>query len=138
MTTSEDIANGVVAIFNAMEERLVEVDAVNPPEVPQIDVETARKSIQVYPFEEADEFNDGDSSTRRLTVAVLVHTPVSSAFKRADGIAWVGQLRQALEGAEIGDYLWQENETVSLWDFDALKDKRQFQSLFRATFYDIN
>jgi hypothetical protein len=137
--TSDQLADLVVAELNAIDDPPIAFQAVNPPEVPDPQAERNNFQVFVLPFDESESpinlSNDTCREERR--VSIFVHGPIGSVT-RAKAIEFCEVLRSSLKGTRLGDYLWDGNETVSLFDADALKNKNQFLSLFRATYYTFD
>ena len=137
MTSADDIADGVVAMLNALETSIA-FQAVNPPNVPEIDREVNDATVQVYPFEETEEPTDrGDMVKATRVVSVIVQAPLKTDRARKDCIAWLNELKAAFTEQTISGYRWGGNTTDSLYDFDAMAQKRQFLSVFKATFFSF-
>jgi hypothetical protein len=134
--TSDLRADYLVTEFNAIADPAIAFTATNPPEVVDVESERADWAVFVQPFAESEEPQDrGDMSREELQVNVIVHGPLSATLTRAVALTFMKSLRDALRETEFEGYRWDGNETVSLFDFDALKTKKQFLSLFRATYF---
>lgn len=139
MITSEEIADGVVAVLNAIEEKLIAFEANNPPVVPDYEKERAPGfRVHVVPFAEDDEALDhSDAANETLKVNVILQGPITQQLTRKLYLQAQKQMRIALREVDVADYAWQGNETASLFDADALRDRDEFLSVFRPTYYGI-
>lgn len=135
--TSDALADLIVGQLNGLADKPIEYQAVNPPEVATVDAELTDYTVFVIPFSEAEEPTNLANETCRedRVVSVVVNGPIAGPITRATALALVEFLRNGLKGTELGGYLWDGNETVSLFDNEAVKTKNQFLSLFRATYY---
>ncbi len=137
--TSDEIADGIVAIFNEIDEPVINFAAENPPETADVETERGEYLVYAIPYDESETPQDqADMCERLRTVSVAVTGPIDETHTRKLAMQLVEQLRLSLQETEIGRYHWDGNETVGLWDSEALKTKRQFLSLFRATYRDFN
>lgn len=137
MISADDIADGVVTLLNGIT-TAIQFTAVNPPTVPEIDREIEDATVQVYPFEETEAPGDrADMLRAERVVAVIVQAPLKTDRTRAHCIAWLNEIKDAFRELEISGYRWDGNTTDSLYDFDALKTKQQFLSVFKAKFYSF-
>lgn len=152
MFTSDDLADSIVATYNSEPDVddpwLIEFEAVNPPEIAEIEAEIDGWVVYVVPYAEGEESQDrGDMCREDLQCDVYVHGPVGDQITRAVGIGFVRQLRHRLRQTKytktndddsIAEFIWEKNETVNgIYDQDVLKNKRRFLSMFRTSYYDF-
>lgn len=136
--TSDDLADLLVTHLNGLADKPITYQAVKPEEVAEADKERSDWGVFIVPYSEAEEaFDRGDTCREELVCSVVINGPVRGSVTREKGCELSRFLRFSLRETELGGYRWQENETVSLYDSDALKTKGQFLSLFRATYYDF-
>jgi hypothetical protein len=137
--TSDELADDLVAHFNALDDKPIEFQAVNPPE--EIDCEAERDDwrVFVWPFAEREQSLDrGDMCREELDVDVFVHGPTKTQIGKDKGMELVRFLRESLRETTFGGFRWDKNETVSgVFDAGVLRLKKQFLSTFRATFYNF-
>lgn len=137
--TADEIADAMVATFQAIDEPLIGAAVENPPETTDVEAELGGWFVYVIPYDETEAPQDNADMCERLRiVSVAINGPIDATTNRKLAGRFVEQLRASLEESEFGRYQWDGNETIVLWDFEALKDKRQFLSLFRATYRDFN
>ena len=136
MTSADDIADGVVAILNALTTD-IKFTAVNPPIVPEVDRSVDDATVHVTPYEESEESQTSTDDMMKIvrTVNVLLQCPLTD-YTRAQCLAWLNQIKEGFRGARIGRFIWDKNDEQALLVSVALKEKLQFIAQFRATFYD--
>ncbi len=133
--TSNDLADYIVAHLNLLDDPLIEFQAINPETVAEASVEVHNFQVFVMPFEESEESIDrADTCREERVVSIVVNGPIGQVTK-AIALQFAEQLRLSLRETEFEGYRWQGNETVSIYDADALKSKNQFLHLFRATYF---
>lgn len=133
--TSNDLADYLVAHLNLLDDPLIEFQAVNPETVAEASAEVHNFQVFVMPFEESEESIDrADTCREERIVSVVVNGPIGQVTKSL-ALQFAEQLRLSLRETEFEGYRWQGNETVSIYDADALKTKNQFLHLFRATYF---
>lgn len=134
--TADDLADLVVVELNAIANPPIKFTAVKPDDFGTIDKETSSFTVFVIPFSESEEaFDRGDACREELVVSVVVNGPVKAPLTRAEASEFVRLLRSTLRETILDEVRWSSNETVSLYDFEAMKTKKQFLSLFQATYY---
>ena len=134
--TSDALADLVVATLNALVSPPLNFQAINPPEMATADAERSNFAVFAIPFSETESsFDRGNTCREDRVVSVVVNGPLDMNVTRAKALEFVEFLRLGLRGTELGGYLWADNETVSIFDTEALKTKNQFLSLFRASYY---
>lgn len=133
--TADDIADEIVTVFNAIAAPVFAFTAVNPADGPEVEREDQTTTVQVYGYSESEEPLDrGDVLQSDREINVVLTRTLDSSDTRKDCLDWLNQLKDALKETEFGGYRWRGNETVTLYDLDALVQQRQFLSLFRATY----
>jgi hypothetical protein len=137
MTSASDIADGVVTMLNALTTDIKFI-AVKPDLLPELDRAVDAATVQVYPWEETEQSKTSSDAMLVLTrtVNVLAQCPATGKTL-ADCLAWLNQLKEGFRGSRISGFAWDKNESASLYDFDAMKTKQQFLSIFRATYYSF-
>ncbi len=138
MTSCDEIADAVVEQLKTLTTTIAFAPE-NPPLFPIMDRGVAGPSVQVQPWAEDETATDrGDMLAAARTVNVIVSCPIEGDRTRAECLTWLNEIKEGFREFEIaGGWRWQKNETVTLYDSDALKEKSQFLSLFRATFYNF-
>lgn len=139
MDSAEVIAEGLKDILNALS-TTVAFNAVVPEGVPIVDRAVADATIQVYPYEETEEdFDRGDAFAATRTVQVIVQAPLTGSLTRKTCLAWLNELKEGFREETIAGttdtWRFDRSETVSLYDFEAFKEKQQFLSLLKVRFY---
>ena len=130
--TTEELAELMAECFNELEDSPRPYQAVSSDDISEAHAERNDLQVFVIPYGESEEaFDRGDACREELTCSVVVNGPVT----REEGVELSRFLRYGLRETELGGYRWQDNETVSLWDSEALR-KGQFLGLFRATYFD--
>ena len=139
--TIEDIADGVVALLNAIDDddRPIQFKAENPEDVAESYGERGDVRIFVLPkgISETAIDQGGETVDERVTVSVVINGPIGESLTRRKYLALEQALRASLRGVRIGRYIWDGNESVSLWDSITV-NKGQFLSLFETTYFDVN
>lgn len=140
MSTTEDIADAVVALLTALPGKLVDCVVAKPDVIPEYENETDTvPRLDVIPYEEREESIAADDSCKSLlTVTIVASWPATGSNTRVQSIAAMRQFRDALRGHTVDRYRWQRCENVSLFDADVLRLKNRFLSVFRATYFDVN
>jgi len=132
--TSDQLADSLVLHFNAISDPLIAFQAIKP-EVAEADKECSDFAVFVIPFGESEAaFDRGDTSREERVVSVVVNGPIGQVTKSI-ALAFCESLRRSLRETEFDGLRWSGNETVSVYDFDALNTKSQFLHLFRATYF---
>lgn len=120
----------------------VAFQAEGPTLTPDINRSVDVSTLQLQPWEEAEEsFDRGDALNATRVVNVICQKPLDDGGE-LNCFKWLNGVKEAfrelvLEDANGGEWRWTGNETVSLYDSDAAKQKRQFLSIFRATFQNF-
>lgn len=136
--TADDLADLLVIHFNGLAAPPIAFQAVKPVEVAEAEKERSDWAVFVVPFGESEEpFDRADACREEYICSVIINGPVKASLTRAKGSEFCKFLRDGLRETTLGGLRWDGNETVSLWDVDALKTKSQFLSLFRATYYQF-
>ncbi len=146
---ADDLADKLVNLFNTASSLPFAVKAENP-EVVEIAATQEEWVIKCIAFAESEDSEDrGDMCREELQVDVYVHGPITDTIKKKQAIQLVRTLRRLLretefafvdedDAAETATYRWDRNETVNgLFDVDALNTKKQFLSMFRATYFNF-
>lgn len=141
MTTAYEIAGEVATLLNATACSVTFKAARTL--MPELERTDKTATVQVQPWSESEEPADrGDMQNQRREVNVIVQTPLEEGLDEELAMTWLGELKAAFNETRLdlgaGDvWRWDGNETVSLFDTDALKNKRQFLSVFRASFFNF-
>lgn len=145
MDSAEQVAEGIVTLLNANGNALsIAFNAELALEEVEIARVGAGASVHVYPYDETEEALDrGDMVEATRTVSVVVQSPLHDAISRGACLIWLNEIKSLFREHEIetvdeeddGSWRWQNNETVTLYDFDVMKEKRQFLSIFNAVFF---
>lgn len=102
--------------------------------VPDINRSVDSSTLQLQPWSEAEEpFDRGDAQNCERVINVICQKPLDDGGE-LKCFQWLNEVKAAFGELELDDWRWVGNETVSLFDSDAAKLKRQFLSVFRATF----
>jgi hypothetical protein len=142
MTGADEIADLLVEVLNGLATSIA-FEAINPAEIPVTDRENSPPQVQVYAYEENEEPADrGDMLRAERAVNVIVSAPMVEGRTKADCLAWLSEIKEGfreltLTAADGSTWRWSGNQTITLYDFDAIKEKRQFVSLLRAGFYSF-
>lgn len=141
MTSADDIADVVVAIYNAIESKVVEFAAINPEDVPEFDLATgANVSVQVYGFAEDETPENLRDDCLRVTrvVRTLVMLRQAEGVTKKKFLELINQLKDQFREVAVevaGErFSWEGNEHETLYDFEVLKAKRCFLTGFNSTF----
>ena len=135
--TSDELADYLVDHFNDLSDPIVAFQAIKPETVAEAQKERADYGVYVLPYEESETPLDrGDTCNEQRVVSVVVNGPLKTVT-RSTAMQFCEQLRRALRETTFNGYRWSGNETVSIFDANALKEKDQFLSLFRATYFTI-
>jgi len=138
MESSEDIAEGVVAMLNGLTTSIAFTAEV-PLLVPVVDRMVDSATVQVYPFEETETPGDrADMFSATRVVQMLVQAPMSQTITRKTYLTWLNELKEGFRELVVSGWRFGGTETVSLYDFDAMKEKQQFMSLLKVTFFTFN
>lgn len=136
--TADEIADEVVDVLNTIASPTFAFVATNPPNGPDVERESAGTTVHVYPYSESETPQDrGDMVVADREVNVLLTRTLDANETRADCLAWLAELKDALRQTKFGGFVWRGNETLTLYDFDAWTQRRQFISLFRATYRGV-
>lgn len=138
--TSDDLADYVVAAFNDLEDQQFTFTAKKPEVVEEIEQDRSEFGVYVLAKNEGEEpLGDMGSTQRRTRVVSVVTTGrITSGNTIGDFLEQTQALREALEGTELGGYLHDRNEVLSVWDLDAARTQSRFLSLFEATYYTFS
>lgn len=132
---ADQIADEVVDVLNAIVDPVYAFTAENPPDGPEWEREGGGAYVSVYPFAERETpFDRGDAVQSERDVNVLIVKTLDDGETRADCLAWVNQLKDALRETSFDGFRWAGNETLVLYDVDVWNQQRTFVSLFRATY----
>lgn len=138
MTNADEIADLLVETLNG-DFYSIPFVAENP-EIPHVARENAPPSVQIYGYEETETPSDrGDMLTAVRAVNLIVSAPLGDQYNKKDCLAWLNEIKDVFIELELTAdnatrWRWLGNETITLYDFDAMLEKRQFYSLLRATF----
>jgi hypothetical protein len=136
--TSEELCSELATHFNDLADKPIEYLASVPAETPTTVKETTDWQVLVVPFSESEEsFDAGDTCREERVVSVIVTGPIRGTTTRDKGSELCKFLRDNLRETSFDGFRWAGNDTVSLYDTDALKTLNQFASLFQATFYSF-
>lgn len=135
MKSANDIADDVVVVLNAIVDPTFAFTAVNPGEGVDIYREDGGNRVQVLAYDETEESIDrGYTVNATRTVSVLVAKPFDDATL-GQCLTWLNEIKAALVGVTLDDgWLWDNNETTTLYDLEAAQQRRHFVSLFRVRF----
>lgn len=144
MTSAWEIAALLKPTLNAVGSASgtpVAFKAEGPTLAPDINRSVADSTLQLQPWEEAEESLDrGDMLNATRVVNVICQKPLDNGGEE-NCFQWLNEVKEAFRelilDATDGEWRWTGNETVSLFDSDAAKTKRQFLSVFRATFQNF-
>jgi hypothetical protein len=137
--TSDALADLVVTQLNAASSPPIAFTAEKPGSVADAQVEQEEFRVFVLPYSEAETpFDQGNTCRRELVVSLVVNGPIAGQINKRLSLEFALWVRTTLENSELGGYTWGGNETVSLYDVDALKTKNQFLSLARAAYFDFS
>ena len=137
MTSADEIADGVVELYNDIASKVIEFEAVNPDDVPEFDLGSGEDAaVQVYGFAE-DETPEtlGDDMLRATRVVrTLVMVRKVDGVTKKTFLEFVNQLKDSFRNVEIEGFAWEGNEQETIYDFDVLKTKGCFLTGFNSTF----
>jgi hypothetical protein len=134
---ADQLADFVVDTFNDISDPVIVFQAVNPESIAEAEKEHTDFQVFVVPFGETEtRINRGDVCEERRTVSVVINGPIGQVT-RATALQLLDQLKRSLRRTSFDGYRWASNETVSYWNPDALKEKRQFYSVFRAEYVGL-
>lgn len=138
--TADEIADQIVEVFNALTDQECRFAAEKPAVLATVEAERKDLGVFVVPKDEQEEEvgDRGFTCKRTRVVSVAVNGPLNDNFTLARYLKQVEALRQSLEGTEFDGYLWSGNETISLWDNEALRIRNRFLALFEATYYTFS
>lgn len=141
MDSAEDIAEALVTHLNASGDTTSIVFSAEVPEdTIEIERDKATASVYVYPYEETEESRDrADMVEAVRTVQIVVQAPLTATVKRKGCLKWLNEIKALFAELTLnvtggGEWIWRNNISVSLYDFDAMKTKKQFLSTFNAEF----
>ena len=135
--TSDELADHLAEHLGTIEEPIIEFQAVKPETVAEAQAERSDYGVFVIPYAESETPLDrGDMCNEERVVSVVVNGPLKTV-PRATALKFCEQLRNSLRESEFDGYRWAGNETVSIFDSAVLKEKNQFLSLFRATYFNF-
>jgi hypothetical protein len=112
-----------------------------PTLVPDIVRAVADATLQLQPWSEEEVSLDrGDMQSAERVINVICQKPLDDGGE-LNCFQWLNEVKAAfgelsLE-ADGGVWRWIGNETITLFDTDAAKEKMQFLSQFRATFQNF-
>ena len=134
--TADEIADHMVATFNAITDKRIIFKATKPEDVNEVDAERSDFGVYVVAQDEREEpiNQDGTTSRRVRVVRVAANGPINVQHTRSKYLKAMEQIRESLEGTDFDRYRWTGNEVLSLWDYDALRYRNRFMALFEATY----
>lgn len=137
--TADDLADLLVTHFNGLDGKPIQYRAENREEIPDVEKELQPNyTVFVIPYAENEEsFDRGDTCREEIVCSLVVQGPLNSSQKRAKASELVRFLKFSLRETVLGGAKWDSNETVSLWDAEAMNAKAQFLSVFRAAYYQF-
>lgn len=142
MKSAWDVADALVDHL-ADESFSIACDVEGPVLVPKLERVTDSATLQVQPWSEEESPADrGDMQNQRRTVNVILQRPIQDGASEEDCLAWLNEVKASFGELTLDlgtgeQWRWGGSETVSLFDTDAAKEKSQFVSVFRATFYNF-
>ena len=138
--TSDELADAVVDVFNGLEDQPLAFTAKKPSVVQEIESDRGEFSVYVLSKNEGEEPLGDLGNTQRRTLVVSVATTGAITVGNTIGsfLDQTKTLRESLEGTELGGYLHDRNEVISVWDLDAATSDNRFLSLFEATYYTFS
>ena len=138
MITIEELADRLVGHLYDLTAKQISYLAVKPADVATVQTETAAWTLFLFPYAEREEpFDRGDACRFEYDLNVVINGPIAGQLTRAKGLELVRFLKDALHELELDGFRWEGTETVSLYDADAQKTKKQFLHLFRPTFFNF-
>ena len=136
--TADQIADEIVAVFNALTGQQFVFTAEKPNDIIAVETERFDFGVYVIPKDEQEEAigDQSDTCKRTRIVSIAVNGPIKvcEGWTLGKFAQQFEALRMALEGTEFSGYRWDRNEVVSLWDNDALRTRNRFLALFEATY----
>lgn len=143
MTSSWELAELLTATLSTLGgsgDTAIAFTADGPTLTPSMDRKVAGATLQIQPWGEAEEASDrGDMLAGERTINVVLQAPLDS-LAESTCLQWLNEVKEGFRElslvADDGDWRWRRNETVTLYDSDAAKQRRQYISIFRATFYN--
>lgn len=138
--TADEIADEIVAVFNALTDQEFTFAAGKPAVLAIVEAERNDFGVFVVAKDEQEEsFGERDDGCKRTRiVSVAVNGPIRDQFTLSKYLKQFEALRESLEGTEFSGYRWDRNEVVSLWDNEALRVRNRFLALFEATYYTFS
>jgi hypothetical protein len=112
-----------------------------PTLAPDINRSVDASTLQLQPWSEAETSLDrGDMQGAERVINVICQKPLDNGGEE-NCFQWLNAVKAAFPELSLagpdGNWRWTGNETVTLFDTDAAKDKMQFLSVFRATFQNF-
>lgn len=135
---ADELAELVATYVDALASPPIVFNATVPATAASVEAETADWKVFVLPYGESEEALDrGDMCREELTCSVVINGPVNGVTTKQNGLELSKFLRTSLRETEFSGFRWESNEVATVYDFDALKTKSQFLSLFRATYFQF-
>lgn len=132
--TAYDLAKLVAEHLNAAANPPRAFQAFRPKTKAEAVAEAGKWIVAVTPFEEEETpIDSSDACDCRIRLRIVVNGP---AKELGEGVTFSRFIRNALRETTFDGYAWQGNQTVALWDEEAI-DRGQFLSLFEAEYFNI-
>ncbi len=138
--TADELAQALAEFYAETAEPLVAFDVEKPADVGVVDGEHETCQVFCVAKDEREEpvGDRGYTCKRVRVVSVAVNGRLDDERTLGKYLQLAEQLRTLLEGTEFGRYLWDGNETIVLWDAEAVRTRKRFLSLFEATYYEFS
>jgi len=135
--TGEDIADGVVALLNAIaapSQAFTAVNAENPNTAREVDGLT----VQVWPYALTEEEIDRAGGWQvTCEVQIIVQAPLTASRGRSEMMTLLTELREALRGSSVAGARHRSTEVLALWDGEAERNRKQYVGSMRASYEAI-
>ena len=144
MISAWELAEGLKTLLDAEgsdPDALVAFEVVGPTLTPVLNRAVDISTLHLQPWSEEEEALDrGDMLAGTRSINVILQSPLENLTEE-QCCKWMTAVKEMFREMEIdtsdGSWRWRRNESVTLYDTDAVKEKQQFLAIFRATFYNF-